>query len=82
MTELERTLTLTRPRRHWWHNLNLSPWMGDEPVLASVAVDMPFAQAIAAERALRRGVRQRVAVRRNYGGTPCLFVEDAETGHE
>lgn len=45
----------------WWHTMNLDPWMTDGP---QGAHEPTFAQGMAAERARRRGIRQRVSLNR------------------
>lgn len=62
----------------WWSVMDLTAWCTDGRVLASVTRDMPFAQAIAAERCKRRGRRQRITVGRpDWWHEPLLFVDDA-----
>ena len=62
----------------WWRKMDLTAWCAEGRVLASVTADMPFAQAVAAERVRRRGVRQRVTVQHPpHHRRPVLFVQDA-----
>lgn len=55
----------------WWSTMDLTAWCGDEPQGSS---DLPFAHAIAEERARRRGIRQRVALNRGEATDVFRYV--------
>lgn len=65
-------------RRNWWDDMDLAGWVSPVRCLAAATADLPFAQHVARERAVVRGVRQRLTVEHPaHQSRPVFYVTDA-----